>query len=212
MKIFSPSSTDLAVALGGARADRAEVRAGLRLGQIHRAHQLARACTPPVHRRLPARGLDEHRQGAEGFQGLPLQGLPQDQRLSLRITQNDTQWIEPHNHLSPLLHRLPHPWGMGIAAIRQGDIAGAQRKMFARFPRVDIPDEHLDKRYGPQVHRAMQTMVGAWASGLAYCWRRSRQNAALRARSRWQPWGTSAATALVPMAHKLVSVPRRMGP
>ncbi len=33
---------DLAARLGGARADRTEVGAGLRLGQIHRAHQLAR--------------------------------------------------------------------------------------------------------------------------------------------------------------------------
>jgi hypothetical protein len=34
---------------------------------------------------------------------------------------------------------------MGIAAIRQGDIACPQRKMFERFTRVDITDEYLDK-------------------------------------------------------------------
>ena len=42
MKIFSPSRRISPPLLGGARADRAEVRAGLRLGQVHRAHQLAR--------------------------------------------------------------------------------------------------------------------------------------------------------------------------
>jgi hypothetical protein len=50
---------------------------------------------PALHRRLPARGLDEHWQGADGFQGLPLQGLPQDHRLSVRITQNYTKYDIP---------------------------------------------------------------------------------------------------------------------
>jgi hypothetical protein len=53
---------------------------------------------------------------------------------------------------------------MGLATIRQGDIAGSQRQMCERFTRVDIPDEHLDKRYGPQVPRDRQTMVGAWGA------------------------------------------------
>ena len=101
---------------------------------------------------------------------LSLQGTTPGQGLPRRVIQYHTEGVEAHDELGPLLHRLTHALGMGIAAIRHGDIACLQREMLARFARVDIADEHLDQLQGPEVHRDMEAMVcgfGSWGLNTA---------------------------------------------
>ena len=80
------------------------------------------------------------------------------------IKEYYTKGIEPHDEVGPLLHRLAHTLGMGIASICHGDITGTEREVLERFARMHIADEHLDKLQGHQVHRDMETMVGACGS------------------------------------------------
>src|SRR6266853_2268420 len=42
--------------------------------------------------------MDEHRQGADSFQGLPLHGPPQDHRLSVSVTQHYTKLTSTSTH------------------------------------------------------------------------------------------------------------------
>src|SRR5712691_10864309 len=42
--------------------------------------------------------MDEHRQGADSFPGLPLHGTPQDHRLSVSITQHYTKLTSTSTH------------------------------------------------------------------------------------------------------------------
>src|SRR5207253_6195053 len=53
---------------------------------------------------------------------------------------------------------------MGIASVCHGNITRSQGEMLERFAGVDIADQHLDKLQGQQVHRDMETMVGACGS------------------------------------------------
>jgi hypothetical protein len=57
-----------------------------------------------------------------------------------------------------------HSLGIGIAAIRQGDIADTERKVLEGFPRVDVADQDLDKLSGPKVHRDMEAVVRAFGT------------------------------------------------
>src|SRR5215217_8802972 len=113
---------------------------------------------------LAARGLEHHRQGADRFHFLSLQGGTQGQGLLLLIKEYDTKGIEPYDEVGPLLHCLTHTLGMGIASICHGDIAGTEREVLECFARMHIADEHFDKLQGHQVHRDMEAMVGACGS------------------------------------------------
>src|SRR5262249_49905820 len=130
-------------------------------GTIGLLHVQAIGMHPAPHLILAARRALCHPQRAQRFHFLAFQGGAQLQRGSRRVAQRHTEGIEPYDERGPLLDRCMHALALGIATVGHDDIAGRQGEMLERFARVDIADQHLEKLQGQQVHRDMQTMIGA---------------------------------------------------